>query len=181
MSSIDEAYSMYLEHIYDIEKIQLLSRLGLKVAGSVPSVMWEAFGAVLTGRLGSGLTGADLLGWEVKSAKGRGSFEYQYHLNGGQHKLDEDCWVNHMFFSYSGVYENVIVRAMRGPELADCFFNNWRPGYADNYGGETKLQRFRRSIPYSYTQDNGILILEIRNGVIAFRDDSVIPQLNSEV
>ena len=88
MSAIDTAYNFYARHIYDSEKIALLQEHNLKIPGSVPSVMWELFGALLTGRRGAGNTGADLLGWEVKSAKGTGSFEYQYHLNTGPGKVE---------------------------------------------------------------------------------------------
>lgn len=185
MSSIDDAYNTYLEHIYDIERIELLSGLGLKSAGSVPSVMWEAFSAMLVNRRGSGLIGADLVGWEVKSAKLGGSFEYQYHLNTGQNKIEEDCEVNHLFCSYSDEYENVVVRAMRGPDLADRYFRSWMLGYTENYKENVnkaeRRQRYRKSIPYSYVREHGLLVLEIRNAEIMFRDDDVIPQLNSEV
>jgi hypothetical protein len=183
MSSIDNAYNMYLKHIYDGEKLNLLSGLGLKVPGSVPSVMWEAFCAVLTERSGRGVTGADLLGWEVKSAVMGASFEYQYHLNTGGEKLDEDCVVNHLFCSYSATYEDVVVSAVRGPDLSERFFNAWRPGYIENYdrSQNVRRQRFRRAIPYSYPKNHGILVLEIKNSEIVNRNDAVIPQLNSEV
>jgi hypothetical protein len=185
MSSIDDAYRVYRKHIYDIERLKLLSELGLKVAGSVPSVMWEAFCAKLVERKGTGLIGADLEGWEVKSAKFGGSFEYQYHLNTGQDKLDDDCLVNHLFCSYSTEYENVIVMAMKGPGLADQFFRAWMPGYVENYCASsdprTRRQRYRKSIPQSYVKNNGTLVLEIRDAEIIHRNDEIIPQLNSEI
>lgn len=180
MSSIDDAYNMYLRHIYQSERIELLSDLGLKAAGSVPSVMWEAFSSILVDRKGSGLIGADLVGWEVKSAKFGGAFEYQYHLNTGQSKLEEDCQVNHLFCSYSGTYEDVIVRAIRGSDLANQFFRSWLPGYIENYKESQRRQRYRKSISESYVRNNGILVLEIRNTEIIFRNDDIIPQLNSE-
>src|SRR5471030_1789194 len=80
-STIDNAYSFYTRHIYDEEIIYLLQQHNLKVAGHVPSVIWELFGSILTGRIGNGTTGADLQGWEVKSSTWGGAFEYQYHLN----------------------------------------------------------------------------------------------------
>jgi hypothetical protein len=67
--NIDMAYEFYCKHICDIEKIRLLDYYGLKVSGFVPSVLWELFGAMLTGRKGRGGVGADLDGWEIKSAK----------------------------------------------------------------------------------------------------------------
>jgi len=114
MSSIDKAYELYSRHIYDEDKIRLLMKHSLKIAGSVPSVLWELFGALLTERSGGGTTGADLQGWEVKSAIEGGSYEYQYHLNTGAAKLKEDCEINHLFCTYSKTYKDVVVRAIQG-------------------------------------------------------------------
>ncbi len=50
MSSIDKAFKFYSRHLYDEEKIELLNKHKLKIAGSVPSVLWELFGALLTER-----------------------------------------------------------------------------------------------------------------------------------
>ena len=69
MSRIDEVFQFYKEHICDEKKLDLLRSYNLKVTGSVSSVMWELFGAILTGRSSTGVTGADLSGWEIKSAK----------------------------------------------------------------------------------------------------------------
>lgn len=182
MSSLDNAYELYVRHIYDEEKIGLLTEHNLKIAGSVPSVLWELFGALLTERSGSGLTGADLVGWEVKSAKIGGSFEYQYHLNTGEIKLKEDCEVNHLFCTYSETYKDVVVRVMRGVDLAEKYFKVWEPDYLRNYDvsvpNRQRRQRFRKNIPFGYVEANGELVLKIDNGVITFRDDSIIPRLN---
>jgi DNA-directed RNA polymerase alpha subunit len=182
MSSIDKAYGMYIRHIYDEEKIGLLTQHKLKLAGSVPSVLWEAFGAVLTERSGSGLTGADLLGWEVKSAKMGGSFEYQYHLNTGATKLKEDCEVNHLFCTYSENYKDVSVRVMRGSDLAEKYFKSWEPDYLKNYDISApnlqRRQRFRKNISFGYIETNGELVLRIEDSVITYRNDAAIPALN---
>lgn len=182
MSSLDRAYQLYISHIYDEEKIKLLSEHNLKIAGSVPSVMWELFGALLTERRGSGLTGADLLGWEVKSAKFGGSFEYQYHLNTGVAKLKEDCVVNHLFCTYSETYKDVVVRVISGKNLSEKFFRAWEPEYLKNYDTSVPVsqrrQRFRKNISFGYVEANGKLVLKIENGVIVFRDDYIIPKLN---
>lgn len=182
MHSIDRAFQFYTRHIFDEEKISLLEMHNLKVAGSVPSVLWELFGALLTERTGSGLIGADLQGWEVKSAKEGGSYEYQYHLNTGNSKLLEDCEVNHLFCMYSKTYENVIVRAMQGSNLADHFFKLWQPEYLKNYDvsidKSQRRQRFRKSIPRGYVEKNGILVMEIKEGKLIYRNNEVIPKLN---
>lgn len=68
MSGIQTAFEFYSSHIYDEALVALLQKYNLKVAGSVPSVKWELFGALLTGSIGAGGIGADLVGWEVKSA-----------------------------------------------------------------------------------------------------------------
>ncbi len=182
MSSLDEAYELYVRHIFDEEKIDLLSEHNLKIAGSVPSVLWELFGALLTERSGSGLTGADLVGWEVKSARVGGSFEYQYHLNTGAAKLKEDCEVNHLFCTYSETYKDVAVRVMRGADLAEKYFKSWEPNYLRNYDisvpDAKRRQRFRKNISFGYVEAHGELVLKIEDGIITFRDDSVIPRLN---
>ena len=59
MSKIDDAFKFYKKHIYDEEKISLLKKYNLKIAGSVPSVLWELFGAILTGRSGAALLSGD--------------------------------------------------------------------------------------------------------------------------
>lgn len=182
MSSIDKAYELYVRHIYDEEKIRLLIEHKLKIAGSVPSVLWELFGAVLTERSGSGLIGSDLLGWEVKSAKEGGSYEYQYHLNTGGDKLKDDCEVNHLFCTYSETYKDVAVRVMRGEDLADKYFKFWEPEYLKNYDASVhrsqRRQRFRRSISFGYIDTHGVLVLQIKNGKLVYRDDSVISKFN---
>jgi len=182
MSSIDKAFDLYCRYIDDEEKIRLLTENNLKIAGSVPSVMWELFGAVLTERSGEGVTGADLQGWEVKSAKEGGSYEYQYHLNTGAAKLKEDCEVNHLFCTYSETYKDVSVRVMPGKELATRFFKAWEPDYLKNYDASVpdsqRRQRFRKSISFGFVENNGILVFRIENGKLTYRNDGVIPELN---
>lgn len=182
MSSIDKAFKFYSRHIYDEEKIGLLNKHKLKIAGSVPSVIWELFGAILTERSGAGTTGADLQGWEVKSAKASGSYEYQYHLNTGAAKLKEDCEVNHLFCSYSETYKDVVVRVMHGADLADKYFKAWEPDYIKNYGASVpdsqRRQRFRKSVSFGYVEDEGILVLKIENSKLVYLDDAVIPEYN---
>lgn len=182
MSSIDVAFKFYSRHIYDKEKIRLLLKHNLKIAGSVPSVLWELFGALLTERSGAGSTGADLQGWEVKSAKEGGSYEYQYHLNTGAAKLKEDCEVSHLFCTYSETYKDVEVRAMNGYDLAGKYFRTWEPDYFKNYDAsvpkELRRQRYRKSIAYGYVEANGNLVLNIKDGKLVYRDDAIIPKLN---
>ncbi|RWX47088.1 hypothetical protein H206_00128 [Candidatus Electrothrix aarhusensis] len=184
MSNIDIAYDFYQKHIYDKEKINLLRKYNLKIAGSVPSALWELFGALITGKPGAGSTGADLVGWEVKSAKFGGSFEYQYHLNTGANKLKEDSIVNHLFCSYSETYQDVLVKAMRGSSLKEIYFKVWEPQYTKNYDSKVpssmRRQRFRKSISHGFVNKNGLLVIEIRGGKIITRKDNVLLELNNE-
>ena len=99
--NIKDAYQYYFKHINRIERFKLLEAHQLPVAGSVPSIDWELFGSILTGSQGTLGYGADLENYEVKSATEGSSFEYQYHLNTGTSKLDEDMRVDHIFISYS--------------------------------------------------------------------------------
>ncbi|HAT2537227.1 TPA: hypothetical protein R6W46_001241 [Citrobacter freundii] len=181
-NTLDEAFAFYASHIYDEEKINLLRSHNLKVAGHVPSVLWELFGSILTGRHGNGITGADLQGWEVKSSTLRSSFEYQYHLNTGEAKLLEDCEVNHLFCSYSTDYRDLIVKAIPGEELKETFFEAWLPEYRANYdrtvGSTSRRQRFRKAIPYGFVQVHGRTILEVKAGEIYSRNDSLLEEFN---
>ena len=180
--SLDKAFEFYSTHIFDAEKINLLEAHGLKVAGHVPSVLWELFGSILTGCSGNGITGADLQGWEVKSSTKGGSYEYQYHLNTVEAKLIEDCHVNHLFCSYSSDYRDVIVKALSGSELKDDFFDVWLPEYRANYDrtvdSSSRRQRFRKAIPYGYVQRNACTILEIRAGDLYSKDYNRLKEFN---
>ncbi|KHS70963.1 hypothetical protein RC77_05470 [Pectobacterium brasiliense] len=182
MNNIDRAYEYYKAYIQQEDLMNLLSEYNLKTAGSVPSVLWELFGAMLTGRKGTGTTGADLLGWEVKSATVGSSFEYQYHLNTGAHKILEDCEVNHLFCSYSKDYKCIDVRVMTGSELADSYFKAWEPLYYKNYqkniSSDLRRQRFRKSISYGFVEKNGTLILQINDGNITLRQDEILDFFN---
>lgn len=182
MSKIATAYGFYQKHIYDLEKIELLKKHHLKVAGSVPSVIWELFGALLTGREGAGNKGADLVGWEVKSAKEGGSYEYQYHLNTGLAKLKEDCRVNHLFCKYSETYKDVIVLAVQGDVLAKTYFKKWIPLYESNYDttqpASQRRQRFRKNVTSGFVDTNGSLILKIEDGALVESKEEVLTSFN---
>ncbi|MGY0617128.1 hypothetical protein [Vibrio parahaemolyticus] len=170
---IDAAYAFYRKHIHKVELINLLEEHNLKVPGLVPSVLWELFAAILTGQKGTGNTGADLQGWEVKSATMDSSFEYQYHLNTGLEKLEEDCTVNHLFCSYSKDYSRVSVMVMKGEDLAESHFHQWKDGYDKNYDrnvdSSNRRQRYRKSISYGHVRNNGEPILTIEDGQLILK------------
>ena len=163
MDNITKAYDFYKKHIFDPQKIELLKAHNLKVAGHVHSVIWELFCALITGEKAEGITGADLNGWEVKSAKNRAGFEYQYHRNAHLRKLTEDKLINHLFCSYSEDYSEVTVRAIRGKNLSAKFFDVWEPLCIEKYSDPSNL-RFRKSIPFPFVENNGLLVLKIEGG-----------------
>ena len=161
--NIHEAYDYYDQHINRQERFNLLEQHNLSVAGSVPNIDWELFGAILTGDKGKRGYGADLDQHEIKSAVLGNSFEYQYHLYGGEAKLNEDMLVDHIFISYSPDYQNVVVRLVAGIELASLF-ESWRPGLIANYTGENRKQRYRKSIAYSTVVKKGNILMQIQDG-----------------
>jgi hypothetical protein len=158
-----KAYEFYKKFIYNEERQQLLKDYQLHVAGSVPSVDWELFGAILTGDKGKVGYGSDLSKHEIKSAILGASFEYQYHLRGGQKKLMEDMGVKHLFISYSRDYKNVEVRIIVGEKLKETF-SGWLPNLLKNYSGPNRKQRYRKNISLGFVKENGILIMEIKEG-----------------
>lgn len=160
---IKDAYGFYKKFIFNEELQKLLNDYLLHVAGSVPSVNWELFGAILTGDKGKKGYGSDLKSHEIKSAIDGGSFEYQYHLRGGQKKLMEDMEVKHLFISYSRDYKDVDVRILPGEKLKETL-ETWLPKLIDNYKGPNRKQRYRKNVSLGFVKKNGILIMQIRKG-----------------
>lgn len=167
------AFNFYQNHINRSEFFQLLKERGLKTSGSVPSIAWELFGSILTGKQGSAGYGADLDGIEIKSAIARNSFEYQYHLNTGLEKLKEDQTVDHFFCSYAPDYQSFQVYFLKGKALTPKYFSMWIPQYRKNYGKEgasksvdasERRQRFRRAVAYGFVVKSGKLVMEVKDG-----------------
>lgn len=166
------AFDCYQSHINRTDFFRLLKERNLKTSGSIPSIAWELFGSVLTGKRGTSGYGADLEGVEIKSAIAGSSFEYQYHLNTGLEKLKEDQSVDHFFCSYSKDYQSFQVFFAEGQSLTP-FFKMWIPQYLKNYNkaeGDGSLdaserrQRFRRSIPFGWVSNNGRLVMQVTDG-----------------
>jgi hypothetical protein len=166
---IKQAYEFYKESIYNRKLQGVLAAHRLQIPGSVPSVIWELFGAILTGDKGKRGYGSDLKRHEIKSAIEGGSFEYQYHLRGGQQKLTEDMGVKHLFISYSKDYSNVSVRILPGEELKEIF-SGWLPKLVENYTGPNKKQRYRKSVSLGLVKQKGILIMHIKDGDLIKHD-----------
>lgn len=161
--NLQPAYDFYRRFIYNAEHQAILTQHGFHVAGSIAPKNWEVFSAILTGDEGKEGYGADLQHHEVKSSIDGNSFEYQYHLNGGRVKLQDDMKVNHIFVSYSKDYKDIEVRLVPGETLKSTF-ESWLPGLIKNYEGPNRRQRYRRSIPYGFVKKNGTLILRTEDG-----------------
>jgi hypothetical protein len=176
-----EAFAFYRCHINREDFFRLLQQHNLKTSGSVPPIAWELFGSILTGRKGKSGYGADLDGVEIKSAIQGSSFEYQYHLNTGLEKLEEDKRVDHFFCSYSADYQSFTVYFAKGKALAE-YFQKWIPEYIKNYKkaeglstteASERRQRFRRSIPFGWISKKGTLVMQVESGKL------VLPKMSA--
>ena len=160
--NIEAAFTYYAEHIHRQQRFDLLEEHNFEIAGSIPSIDWELFGAILTGDDRKSGYGSDLKDHEVKSAVEGNSFEYQYHRHGGVAKLDEDQNVDHVFVSYAPDYKRVTVRLVDRSKLAPTF-EGWRAGLLQNYQGTTPKQRYRKSIAFGTVAREGETILRIED------------------
>jgi hypothetical protein len=160
---VQQAHDFYRKFIYNEELQTLLQKHHKHVAGSVPSIYWELFGAILTGDKGKEGYGSDLEHHEIKSSVQGASFEYQYHLHGGRQKLLDDTKVDHVFVSYSPDYKDIDVRLVKGSVLKERF-DSWMPGLVTNYEGEARRQRYRKNIPYGLVVRSGELMMQVRQG-----------------
>lgn len=161
------AFDFYKKHMTNAEKNALYEAYNFRRNGSVSSQDWELFAAILFSRAAKGGYGSDLTGIEVKSAKSGSSFEYQYHRNTGIEKLLSDMTVDHIFISYDNMYADVVVRHV----VSESFrveFKAWESELLQNYGPDSKRQRFRKSIPYGRVLALGTIVLEIKAGELVY-------------
>lgn len=151
-------------------KLRLYGARSIPTGAAVMSSDWEVFASMLVNDLGRKFgAGIDLANNEVKSAKRRGSYEYQYHKNTGKEKLAKDMTVGHLFFEYSESLEEVNLRWMHGSMLKETYFQKWLDEYPDPYP-----QRYRKNVPYSFVKQNGTLLMTIKNGEVTY------PELNTQ-
>jgi hypothetical protein len=144
-------------------KLRLYGARAIPTGAAVMSSDWEVFASMLVNDLGRKLgAGIDLANNEVKSAKQGGSYEYQYHKNTGKEKLAKDMTVGHLFFEYFDHLKEVNLRWLHGSMLAEMF-QKWSDNYPEPYP-----QRYRRSVPYSFVKQNGILLMTLRDGEVVF-------------
>ena len=143
-------------------KMRLYSARGVAPRVAM-SADWELFASILVRDRGvPGHGGLDLERYEVKSASYGSSFEYQYHRNSWQEKLESDRAAGHLFISHRDGLRLVEVRYCEGSELQE-FFDTWadeRP-----YSDPTQ-QRFRKQVSFGWVRLNGKLLLRIVDGEV---------------
>lgn len=144
-------------------KLRLYSARRVRsVAAAMPSD-WEVFASMLVKDVGHKLaSGVDLSNFEVKSAVSGGSYEYQYHRNTGREKLAHDMRVGHLFFEHANNLRDVNLRYAHGSEMKE-FFERWYAEFPDPY-----LQRYRKSIPFQWVKENGILLMALKDGEVTY-------------
>ncbi len=133
---------------------------------------WEVFASILTGDPGTGTNeGIDLNDYEVKSARKGSSFEYQYHRNSWQEKLQRDIAVGHLFFMHERNLQRVELWFAAGTELAPSFFEKW---LAEKPYSDPSQQRFRRSVNFSWVMAHGELLMVLQDGEVTHPHNAIV-------
>ena len=165
-TNLDFEKSLMFFHAYMYGPLQ--GKLRLYGAREIPpgsvamSSDWEVFASMLVNDLGRKFgAGIDLSNYEVKSAKRKGSYEYQYHKDTGRDKLIKDMEVGHLFFDYYDNLKEVDLRFLSGTDLKELYFDKWLEAYPDPYP-----QRYRKNIPYTFVKQNGTLLMTIKDGEV---------------
>jgi hypothetical protein len=144
-------------------KLRLYTARGVHSAGKALSSDWEVFASILVKDVGAKLTrGVDLSSYEVKSAENGGNYEYQYHKNTGKEKLQGDIRAGHLFFDHSDNLRQVDLRYASGGDLKE-FFDLWLRNFPEPY-----MQRYRKSIPFTWVKKNALLLMSLRNGEVEY-------------
>jgi hypothetical protein len=157
----DAAFYFYKKYIlFDSEEKTIFDILKLPTEGIVHPRYWEAFGAILVNDKGNGLhTGTDLNRHEVKSSNSH-KYEYQYGVDSGEKKHQQDMSVDHIWITYSNNYKNVEVWVVKAEDVAPLM-REWGESIKEN--GVTKKKReIRKQIGTG--DDIGELVMWIVNG-----------------
>lgn len=151
-------------------KLRLYSARAVRPPGAAMSSDWEVFASILVRDVGKKLAaGIDLSQHEVKSAFAGGNYEYQYHKNTGREKLKRDAEVGHLFFDHRDNLRHVDLRYAHGSSMKE-FFKEWLEKYPDPY-----LQRYRKNIPFSWVEKNGILLMTLTDGEVTYPETVSAP------
>lgn len=154
-------------------KLRLYSAQRVRASGAAMSSDWEVFASILVRDLGKKLAaGIDLAGHEVKSAHAGGSYEYQYHKIAGKKKLKRDAQVGHLFFDHRDNLRHVDLRYVHGRSMKE-FFRKWLQEYPHPYP-----QRYRKSIPFHWVKENGILLMTLTDGEVTYPKTTRAPEPN---
>ncbi len=141
-------------------RLRLFRDRGLKPR-MVMSEDWEVFTSILLRQQGvASRQGPDLGDIEVKSAVAGSSFEYQYHRNSWQAKLDADRRSGHAFVWYGDDLGTVEVWYCDGEQLSG-HFSEWEAEKPYSAPGQ---QRFRKQVSAGWVRDQATLLLRVLDG-----------------
>ncbi len=147
-------------------KLRLYGARSIPPGAAVMSSDWEVFASMLVNDLGRKFgAGIDLANNEVKSAKEKGSYEYQYHKETGRDKLAKDMTVGHLFFEYFENLEEVHLRWLHGSMLVEKFFQKWLDKFPNPY---TENRRYRKQVSYGFVKKNGVLLMSLKHGEVVY-------------
>ena len=141
-------------------RLRLFRDRGLKPR-MVMSEDWEVFTSILLKQQGvASREGPDLGDVEVKSAVSGNSFEYQYHRNSWQKKLEADRQSGHAFVWYGNDLQSVEVWYCDGNQLDDRFAE-WE---AEKPYSKREVQRFRKQVSAGWVREHATLLLRVVRG-----------------
>ncbi len=163
--TLDVQAALIYFHAYMYGPLQgrrrLFDKQGLKPRMMIMAEDWEVFAAILFRQQGTtSHSGPDLGEFEVKSARDRGSFEYQYHRDSWQDKFAADRRAGHILIWYWEELSRVEVWYCTGTDLEE-HFAAWE---AENPYSTQSQQRFRRQVSAGWVRENATLLLLIEDG-----------------
>ena len=163
-SELDIQGALIYFHAYMYGPYQGRARL-FRLRGLAPRMVmsedWEVFASILLKSTGTtSQSGPDLGDYEVKSAVDGSSFEYQYHRNSWQDKLQADRQAGHVFIWHRDELSHVEVWYCEGSDLTDQF-DAWQ---SEQPYAEQSQQRFRKSVTPSWVRENATLLLRLEDG-----------------
>lgn len=176
---VEEAFGYYSRHILaPIEaKAPIYEDRNLVLA--VPFRDWEVFVALLMDDRGTGKSsGSDLRNHEVKSVRGTGGLEYQYHRKTGLEKLEHDKTLTHVLIAYDNRYRNLDVYVLPRELFAEIAERqDWRGRVWSAYHDPDSApqQRCRISIPFADVQGLGDHVMVVRHGRLQETPDADFP------
>ncbi len=129
----------------------------------VMSEDWEVFSSILLRSAGSASrSGPDLGDFEVKSAVYGNAFEYQYHRNSWEAKLEADGRAGHVFIWHKDELSHVEVWFSEGSDL-QRLLDEWK---AEKPYADIQQQRFRKSVSARWVRENAAPLLCVVDGEV---------------